>query len=48
MVGVGALLALGALAGGGSGDDEDPPSETPVANPGTVTLTVISDLPSAE
>lgn len=47
LLGIGALLALGALAGGGS--DEDPPSETPVpTTPGTVTLTVISDLPSVE
>lgn len=45
LVGVGALLALGALAGGGS---DDPSSETPVPTPGTVTLTVVSDLPSVE
>ncbi len=47
LLGIGALLALGALAGGSS--DDDPPSETPVpTTPGTVTLTVISDLPSVE
>ena len=48
ILGVGALIALGALAGGGS--DEESPHSVPPGNttPDTVTLTVISDQPSAE
>jgi len=45
LIGVGALLALGAIAGGSSGGD--PPATTPDPGPATVTLTVISDLPTA-
>lgn len=48
LLGLGALLALGALAAGGS-SGEDPPTDPPgTTEPGTVTLTVISDLPSVE
>jgi len=55
VVGVGALVALGALAvaaGGGGGDDGDGDTDLVPDNPGTtpadtVTLTVISDQPSA-
>ncbi len=48
LLGIGALLAVGALVASGSGGDDSP--ETPVVDPepGTVTLTVVSDLPSAE
>jgi len=45
IIGVGALLALGAIAGGSSSGD--PPANTPDPDPATVTLTVISDLPAA-
>ena len=49
LLGVGALLAVGALVAGGSGGD-DTPSETPdvVTGPDTVTITVISDLPGTQ
>lgn len=48
ILGVGALLALGALAGGGSDDDSSPSVPPGTTTPDTVTLTVISDQPSAE
>ena len=41
LVGLGALLLLGALAGGSDGGDEP----TPETTPGSVTLTIISDSP---
>jgi len=57
IVGVGALIALGALAAGGSDDGGDAtanngniepvPTTNPITNPETVTLTIISDQPSA-
>ncbi len=47
LLGVGALLALGALAGGSGSEPSG--TETPgTMTPDTVTLTVISDPPSAE
>lgn len=41
LIGLGALLLLGALAGGGSG------SSSPPVDPDTVTLTIVSDGPAA-
>ncbi len=48
LIGVGALLALGALASGGSGGESEPTNPTgppTTGNPDTVTLTIISDVP---
>lgn len=42
LLGLGALVLLGALAGAGSGGDSGP---TPGVDPGTVTLTIITDGP---
>ena len=51
-VGIGALLVVGALAGAGGSDDDDSPSaeetDNPdTGNPDTVTLTIVSEVPSA-
>ena len=50
LIGIGALVAVGALVAASSGGDDDTPIETPDVDtgPDTVTLTVISDLPTAE
>ncbi len=49
LIGVGALLALGALAAGGGSDDDEPSAQMPgIQTPATVTLTVVTDQPSAE
>lgn len=50
LLGLGALLAVGALVAGGSGGGGDDTPDTPDVNPdpSTVTITVISDLPTAE
>ncbi len=50
LIGVGALLALGALAGGGSSGDPEttnPTGNPTTGNPDTVTLTIVSDVPTA-
>ncbi len=51
LVGLGALLAVGALVGASGGSDDDGETENPVtpttpSGPDTVTLTIVSDLPS--
>lgn len=49
LLGIGALLAVGALVAGGSGGDGGDTPDTGVdPDPSTVTITVISDLPTAE
>ncbi len=47
LAGLGALIALGALASSGGGDT-DPTPTTPTPGPNTVTLTIISDVPTVE